>query len=97
MNKTTLNVSPVNPFADIADMTGELVFAVNRMEAVAQCFSEDYVDVQPDELLAEIKARCDHYTALYNALYYMLVDVSRQAKALDGSVSALFRQYHKGA
>lgn len=69
------------------DRSFQLSLAISRMRAVAQSFADEYID-SGDEPGMSVLYRSEHFTNLFNAMFFMMADIDDDAKSLYKTLEA---------
>ena len=77
---------------ELVDPLLELSLHIKRMRAVTECFADDYVDTMNGITCAmAVQHTPEHYESLFNAFFYMMAEVDKEAEALHEKADQLFK------
>ena len=70
----------------------ELSLMIERMRAVAECFADDYIDLNGQITTPMAVAHStDHFNNLFNAIFCMIVDIDAHAKKLTHDLDQIWK------
>ena len=79
--------------SNLTDSLSEVDFAAHRIRAVAQSFAERYVDT--DKMWEMVACSPEHFENLYNALTYMICDLTEQTEKAVKSAEDIVHSMRK--